>query len=59
MHTYSHTDTTAKPNTIYYYRIEDVAFDGNRQTLATVRLKGDISAANKLITNWSQLKSEK
>ena len=29
MHTYSHTDTTAKPNTIYYYRIEDVAFDGN------------------------------
>ena len=59
MHTYSHTDTTAKPNTIYYYRIEDVAFDGNRQTLATVRLKGDISAANKLITNWSKLKSEK
>ena len=58
MHTYSHTDTTAKPNTIYYYRIEDVAFDGTRQTLATVRLKGDISAANKLITNWSQLKSE-
>ena len=59
MHTYSHTDTTAKPNTIYYYRIEDVAFDGNRQTLATVRLKGDISATNKLITNWSKLKSEK
>ena len=59
MHTYSHTDTTAKPNTIYYYRIEDVALDGTRQTLATVRLKGDISAANKLITNWSKLKSEK
>ena len=59
MHTYSHTDTTAKPNTIYYYRIEDVAFDGNRQTLATVRLKGDISATNKMITNWSKLKLEK
>ena len=59
LHTYSHTDTTAKPNTIYYYRIEDVALDGTRQTLATVRLKGDISAANKLITNWSKLKSEK
>ena len=58
-HLYAYTDTTAKPNVIYYYRIEDVSFDGVRQTLATVRLKGDISAANKLITNWSQLKSEK
>ena len=58
-HLYSYTDTTAKPNVIYYYRIEDVSLDGARQTLATVRLKGDISAANKLTTTWSELKSEK
>lgn len=56
-HLYSYTDTTAKPNVIYYYRIEDVAFDGGRRTLATVRLKGDISAAGKLTTTWSRLKA--
>ena len=58
MHTYAYTDTTAKPNVIYYYRIEDVSFNGARQTLATVRLKGDVSAANKLTTTWSTLKSK-
>ena len=58
MHTYTYTDTTAKANVIYYYRIEDVSFDGARQTLATVRLKGDVSAAGKLTTTWSALKSQ-
>ena len=58
-HLYSYTDTTAKPNVIYYYRIEDISFDGVRQTLATVRLKGEVSAANKLTTTWSKLKSQK
>lgn len=56
-HLYSYTDTTAKPNVIYYYRIEDVSFNGTRQTLATVRLKGDVSAAGKLTTTWSLLKT--
>ena len=56
-HLYSYTDTTAKPNVIYYYRIEDVSFDGTRQTLATVRLKGDVSPAGKLTTTWSSLKA--
>ena len=53
---YSYTDTTAKPDVIYYYRIEDVSFDGTRQTLATVRLKGDVSPAGKLTTTWGNLK---
>ena len=56
-HLYSYTDTTAKPDVIYYYRIEDVSFDGTRQTLATVRLKGDVSPAGKLTTTWSSLKA--
>ena len=56
-HLYSYTDTTAKPNVIYYYRIEDVSFDGTRQTLAIVRLKGDVSPAGKLTTTWSSLKA--
>ena len=56
MHTYSYTNTTAKPNVIYYYRIENVSFEGVRQTLATVRLKGDVSARGKLTTMWGDLK---
>ena len=56
-HDYQWTDTTAAPNVVYYYRIEDVSFKGTRQTLATVRLKGDVSATNKLTTTWSILKT--
>ena len=54
--TYTWTDTTAKPNVVYYYQIEDVAFAGERQTLATVRLRGFISAKDKLATQWGALK---
>lgn len=54
--TYAWTDTTAKPNVVYYYQIEDVSFAGERQTLATVRLRGLVSAKGKLTTQWGQLK---
>ena len=54
--TYTWTDTTAKPNTEYYYQIEDVSFAGVRQTRTTTRLKGIISAKNRFITRWGQLK---
>ena len=54
--TYTWTDTTAKPNVIYYYQIEDVSLAGERQTLATVRLRGFISAKDKLTTQWGELK---
>ncbi len=54
---YTWTDTTAKPNTVYYYRIEDVSHAGVREQLATVRLRGLVSATGKLITTWSDLKS--
>lgn len=54
--TYTWTDTTAKPNLVYYYQIEDVSFAGERQTLATVRLRGLVSAKGKLTTQWGQLK---
>ena len=57
-HTYSFTDTTAKSNVIYYYRIKDVSFAGMGRTLATVRLKGYISAADRLTTTWGHLKTE-
>ena len=55
---YIYTDTTAQPNVVYYYQIEDVSLDGNRQTLTNgIRLKGHIGAAGKLTTTWGDLKT--
>ena len=34
---YTYTDKTAKPNVIYYYRLECVSIDGTRQTLRTTQ----------------------
>ena len=54
---YTYTDTTAQPNVVYYYQIEDVSLDGNRQTLTRgIRLKGDVGAAGKATTLWGDLK---
>ena len=54
---YTYTDTTAQPNVVYYYQIEDVSLDGNRQTLTRgIRLKGHIGAAGKLTTTWGDIK---
>ena len=55
---YTYTDTTAQPNVVYYYQIEDVSLDGNRQTLTNgIRLKGHIGAAGKLTSTWGELKT--
>ena len=55
-HTYTWTDTTAKPNVVYYYRIEDISHAGVRKQLATVRMRGYVSAVGKLTTKWGDLK---
>ena len=54
--TYKWIDTAVKPGIVYYYQIEDVSFAGERQVLTTARLKGLISAKDKLTTTWSELK---
>ena len=55
---YTYSDTTAQPNVVYYYQIEDVSLDGNRQTLTRgMRLKGHVSVAGKLTTLWGDLKT--
>ena len=54
--TYTWTDTTVKPNIVYYYRIEDISHAGVRKQLATVRMRGYVSAAGKLTTKWGDLK---
>ena len=57
--TYTYTDTTAQPNIVYYYQIEDVSLDGQRQTLTRAhRLKGHVGAAGKLTTLWGELKDQ-
>ena len=55
---YTYTDTTAQPNVVYYYQIEDVSLDGQRQTLTRgIRLKGHVGAAGKATTLWGELKA--
>ena len=55
---YTYTDTSAKPNVVYYYQIEDVSLDGQRQTLTLgTRLRGHVGAAGKLTTTWGELKN--
>ena len=56
---YTWTDTTAKPNTVYYYLIEDVSHAGERKQLATVRLKGLVSPKGKFTISWADLKVQK
>ena len=57
---YTYTDATADPNIIYFYQIEDVSLDGNRQTLTRAhRLKGHVGAAGKATTTWGDLKSSR
>ncbi len=55
---YTYTDTTAQSNAVYYYQIEDVSLDGNRQTLTRgIRLKGHVGAIGKATTTWGELKT--
>ena len=54
--TYKWVDTTAKPNAVYFYQIEDVSFAGERGLLAMTKLKGLISAKGKLTTSWGNIK---
>ena len=53
---YTWIDTTAKPNVEYYYRIEDMSFDGISEVVATQRLKGIFTAKNRALTRWAILK---
>ena len=55
---YTWTDTTAKSNTVYFYQIEDVSHAGVRKQLATVRLRGLVSASGKFTTSWANLKGQ-
>ncbi|MDE0684413.1 MAG: hypothetical protein OXI63_15960 [Candidatus Poribacteria bacterium] len=55
--TYEYADTSAKPNVIYYYQIEDVSLEGHASRLATTHLRGNVTAAGKATTTWGELKA--
>lgn len=54
---YMWTDTTAKPDVVYYYRIEDVSISGSRNQIVTVRTRGHVSASERFIIQWGNLKN--
>ena len=53
---YTFTDASAKPGVEYYYQLEEVAFDGKRETLAMRMLRGSVSAANRMLTTFGAVK---
>ncbi len=55
-HTYQYVDTTAKAGVAYYYRLEEISFAGVRQPVATRRLRGHVSAANRYLTTFGNIK---
>ena len=56
-HAYIYRDSGTQPNIAYFYQIEDVSFSGVRQRLATARMRGYVSASDKLTTTWGGLKT--
>ena len=57
--TYTFTDTSAKPGIEAYYQLEEISFDGKRETLATQRLRGLVSAVNRQLTTLGAVKRRK
>ena len=52
---YTWTDSTAKPNTVYYYQLEDVSQAGVRKQLATVTYSSGVSSVEPLVSNLTTL----
>lgn len=57
MTSYVWEDKSANENTAYYYRIEDVSFDGDTSVVGNTHMKGFISPASKSLTTWGSLKT--
>ena len=57
--TYTFTDTSAKPGVEYYYRLEEVSFAGKPQTLSMRFLRGPVSAANRQLRTFGEVKRQK
>ena len=53
---YTFTDTSAKPGVEYYYQIEEVSLGGQRAALALRMLRGPVSASNRMLTTFGEVK---
>ena len=56
--TYTFTDTSAKPGVEYYYRLEEVSFAGKPQLLSMRLLRGPVSAANRQLRTFGEVKRQ-
>ena len=54
--TYTYVDKTQKNDGVYYYQLQEVSYSGQQQVLATVRIKGHLSADSKHLTTLGALK---
>ena len=57
--TYAFTDMSAKPGVEYYYQLEEVSFAGKPQTLLMRFLRGPVSAANRQLRTFGEVKRQK
>ena len=57
--TYAFTDMSAKPGVEYYYQLEEVSFAGKPQTLSVRFLRGPVSAANRQLRTFGEIKRQK
>ena len=56
--TYTFTDTAAKPGVEYYYQLEEVSFAGKPQLLLMRFLRGPVSAANRQLRTFGEVKRQ-
>ena len=56
--TYTFTDTSAKPGVEYYYQLEEVSFAGQPQMLSVRFLRGPVSAANRQLRTFGEIKRQ-
>ncbi len=54
--TYTFTNTSAKPGVEYYYQLEEVSFAGKPQLLSMRFLRGPVSAANRQLRTFGEVK---
>ena len=56
--TYMFTDTSAKPGVEYYYQLEEVSFAGKPRMLSMRFLRGPVSAANRQLRTFGEVKRQ-
>ena len=56
--TYTYVDHPPKTDGVYYYQLQEVSYSGAQQVLATVRIRGHLSADGKHLTTLGAMKTD-